>query len=131
MQTKFSIQLHYQKKKRSSHFDLRVLDKRKKVLLSWAFPKSKFPEEKERMLAIRTPDHPVSYMYYQGKLNNDDQVVVYDEGKCIIVTSTGNYFLIYFEGKKIKGAYNFIRLIHTKDNWLVTKSKKSMETKNV
>jgi hypothetical protein len=63
LKTLFSIQEHYQQSKRSSHYDLRVLDLKKKTLWSWAFPKRKFPEIGEKVLAIRTVNHPISYMY--------------------------------------------------------------------
>ena len=124
IKTLFSIQEHYQKSKKSSHFDLRILDPKKKVLWSWAFPKRKFPEVGEKVLAIQTVNHQVSYMYFEGKLDNGDIVSVYDKGKCHIIMIKNNLIIFYFDGKKIKGAYNFIKSFTSKDSWLVVKSKK-------
>jgi len=124
LQTIFSIQDHWQKKKRSGHFDLRILEPKRSVLISWAFPKSKFPLGSEKILAIRTQDHLISYMHFEGTLDNGDIVKLYDRGSCKIIISEANYFLIYFNGKKIKGNYNFIRNVASKDAWYVTKSKK-------
>lgn len=124
IKTLFSVQEHFQRAKRSSHFDLRVLDPKKKVLWSWAFPKLKFPEEGEKSLAIRTANHKLSYMYFEGRLDNGDVVSLYDKGKCHVLVYRYNLIIMYFNGAKLKGVYNFIKLFSSKDSWLVTKSKK-------
>jgi len=124
IKTLFSIQEHFQKSKRSSHYDLRVLDPKKKTLWSWAFPKLKFPESGEKVLAIRTPNHPISYFYFHGRLDNGDMVSLFDKGTCYILVNKYNLIILYFNGTKIKGAYNFIRSFSSKNSWLVTKSKK-------
>ena len=126
IKTKFSIQNHWQKRNRSSHFDLRILNPKKTTLYSWALPKSQFPDEKmSKVLAIRTVNHPVSYMYFSGHLDNGDKVEVYDKGLCIIFLLKQNLVIVYFDGNKIKGVYNFIKLVKSKDAWLVTRSKKT------
>jgi len=122
--TRFSIQNHWQKRVRSAHFDLRVLDPDRRILWSWAFPKARFPEEGERLLAIRTPDHRLSYMYFRGSLKNGDKVTIFDRGDCRVILLSHNLVIIYFHGKEIIGTFNFIRLVKTKDAWLVTRSKK-------
>jgi bifunctional non-homologous end joining protein LigD len=122
--TKFSIQNHYQKKKRSSHFDLRILNKAKSALWSWALPKSEFPEKSKKVLAIKTPNHKVSYMYFHGLLPNGDKITIFDRGECKVLVNKHNLVIIFFRGKHIKGAYNFIRMMRSKNSWLVTKSKK-------
>lgn len=130
LKTKFSVQEHYQRSKRSAHFDLRILDPKKKTLWSWAFPKAKFPNHGEKVLAIRTPNHKLSYMYFEGKLNNGDVVSLYDKGECEVLVFKHNIVVIYFSGEKLKGAYNFIKLFSTKDSWLVTQSTKYSEQSN-
>ncbi len=122
--TLFSIQEHFQKAKRASHYDLRVLDPEKRVLWSWAFPKRRFPEYGEKVLAIRTPNHPLHYMYFQGKLHNGDMVSLHDKGECYIITYKYNLVILYFKGNKINGTYNFIRSFSSKNSWFVTKSRK-------
>ena len=124
IQSKFSIQEHWQKRTRSSHLDVRILDPKKKFLWSWAIPKKKFPVGKEKVLAIRTVNHKLSYMYFQGKLDNGDHVNLFDVGKCIIVMYSQTVVILKFEGRKINGTYNFIRLGNTKNAWLITESKK-------
>jgi hypothetical protein len=124
LRTKFSIQEHYRKKNRSSHFDLRVMNPEKTRLWSWAFPKARFPEFGEKLLAIRTPNHKIGYMLFQGHLSNGDTVKVFDAGWCDILIDKSYFKVIHFHGKKIKDAYNFIEIVKTKNEWLVTKSKK-------
>ena len=121
--TKYSIQKHYRKSHRSSHLDLRILDPRKKKRLwSWALVKERFPEDGEKLLAIRTPDHRLEYMYFEGELENRDKVTLFDKGICDIIHDGSYLKIFYFKGEKINGAYNFIRL-HS-NVWLVTKAKK-------
>jgi hypothetical protein len=129
LKTLFSVQEHFQKSKRSSHFDLRILDLKKNVLWSWAFPKLRFPEKGEKVLAIKTPDHKVSYMYFEGKLQNGDVVSLHDKGICFIIVAKYNIVILYFKGQKIKGAFNFIKLHTYRDSWIVTKSDKYSDYK--
>ena len=124
IKTRFSIQNHWQKRTRSNHFDLRILSPRKNTLYSWAIPKSQFPEEGKKTLAIRTSNHPVSYMYFQGTLDNGDKVQVYDRGECKVLVYKENLMIVHFYGNKINGTYNFIRLVKSENSWLVTKSRK-------
>lgn len=123
LKTRFSIQDHFQKKSHSSHFDLRILNPRETTLWSWALPKSKFPNRGERVLAIRTANHRVSYMYFDGELENGDKVKLFDRGKCRIILLTENLIVINFNGSKIKGSFNFIKMVGSDDAWLVTQSK--------
>jgi DNA ligase D-like protein (predicted 3'-phosphoesterase) len=51
------------------HFDLR-LENDNGTMSSWAIPKHKLPQGKERLLAIKTEDHPVSYNKFEGKIED-------------------------------------------------------------
>ena len=125
LKTRFSIQDHWQKKPNSSHLDLRILNPRETTLWSWAIPKHRLPNIGEKMLAIRTPNHKVSYMYFSGKLDNGDTVEVFDRGKCKIMVLTQNLIVVNFSGNRIRGIYNFIKLVGSEDAWLVSRSKNS------
>jgi len=124
--TKFSMQIHRQKN-RHTHSDLRILNEDKTTLWSWALPKINFPGRGKKVLAIRTANHLVSYMYFQGTLKNGDKVTLFDRGDCKVLIETHNLIIIYFRGKKIKGAYNLIRMHNSKkdDSWIISKSRKS------
>ena len=125
--TKFSIQAHVPKKRSNDHLDIRILNQKKDTLWSWALPKNKTPVKGEQRLAIRTPNHPVPYMYFQGTLDNGDKVSVIDRGECKVLVNKHNLIVVYFRGKKMNGAYNFVKL-HSpkrKDSWLITKLKEN------
>jgi len=125
--TKFSIQEHWSRKRRTIHFDLRILNPEKTKLWSWAIPKAKFPEGNERILIIRTPDHKKSYMYFDGILNTGDKVKLYDEGECYIIVNRQFLKIMKFKGTKIDGVYNFIRISSSSkdDSWILMRSKKN------
>lgn len=127
---------------RRLHFDLRI--KYQGVLKSWAVPKG-IPEKTNiKRLAIQMPDHPLSYIDFEGKIEEGygaGTVTIWDEGtyKNIHEDKDGNQISISksFEdgvldielfGKKIQGRYTLIRL-KQKDNknieWLITKIRKT------
>jgi len=124
MKSKFSIQAHYQKRKKSLHWDLRLLSPNKSYLLSFAIPKKEFPKKGEKVLAIRTVNHKVSYMLFHGFLDNGDSVEVYDHGNCELVKWSKELIIVKFYGMKIKDTFVFIKLKNQKqDNWLILRSK--------
>jgi len=123
--TRFSVQDHWSRKRRTTHFDLRILNPEKTKLWSWAIPKAKFPEGNERILIIRTSDHKKNYMYFSGTLNSGDVVKIYDEGECNIIVNRQFLKIMKFKGTKVDGVYNFIRISSSKDDsWILMKSKK-------
>lgn len=117
-ETEFVIQEHYASK---LHFDLRI--KKGNVAPSWAIPKTKLPTKpNEKYLAIRTEDHPLSFMTFFGKIPKNNYgagtVKLYDSGICIVYTWSDNYIVIKLLGKTIQGFYALIRM--KKDQWLIT-----------
>ena len=123
IKTKFSVQNHWQKRNKSSHFDLRILAPSGMKLWSWALPKSRFPNFKERILAIKTSDHKITYMYFQGSLNNGDIVKLYDRGQCIIYKISDNTLVFKLSGTKVNGTFIFIRIYESKNSWVVIRVK--------
>lgn len=123
MNSKFSIQEHYQQRNKHSHYDLRLLEpKNKSYLVSWALPKKRFPDSGERLLAIRTVNHNVDYMHFHGQLKNNDNVKLIDFGNCDIVKWTDSVIIVVFHGKSIKGTFVFVRMSKEsdkQDNWIV------------
>ena len=125
IKSKFSVQNHWQKRNNRSHFDIRILSPSKLKLWSWAFPKAKFPKPHERVLAIRTSDHKVSYIYFHGRLSNGDKVDLFDKGDCYILKIQDNIKIFKFVGKKINGIFVFIKVHGSKDAWIVIRSKEN------
>ena len=107
--TQFVIQEHYAT---SFHFDLRI--KKGNVAPSWAIPKAKLPTKTyERYLAVRTSDHPLSFMRFSGVIPNNQYgagtVQIYDYGECIVYTWRDNYIVVKLMGEKIQGFYALIK----------------------
>jgi len=80
------------------HYDFRIGDPKLKMY-SFAIPKAKFPEEKEKVLAIQTQLHDFSYNKFQGELKSrygKGFVKRVDEGKAVITKHSPNamHFLL-------------------------------------
>jgi DNA ligase D-like protein (predicted 3'-phosphoesterase) len=107
------------------------------VLKSWAVPKGPSTDPSEKRLAIRTEDHPLSYIDFEGVIPEGE----YGAGT-VMVWDTGPYrnlrkekeqlsaedslkegkIEIWLEGKKIKGGIVLIRTDSGEDEkWLMIK----------
>ncbi len=136
---RFVIQRHQASR---LHYDLRL--EMEGVLKSWAVPKGPSMNPKDKRLAIRTEDHPVKYLTFQGiipKGNYGAGVMdIWDEGTYQITESKEGInpvkqlekgdLKIEFFGNKIKGSF---ALIHTqrgdkKNQWLLIKKTDSYST---
>jgi bifunctional non-homologous end joining protein LigD len=122
----FSVQLHKQKKSNSNHYDLRVLNKSKTSLLSWAIPKARLPKTGERILAIQTSNHAISYITFQGSLKNGDKVTLVDKGKCKVIVYTPKLLIVTLKGKHIKDTYKLVKIKDRGNQvkWLISKHSK-------
>jgi len=115
-QYRFTIQHH---KATSNHWDLR-LENDKGTLSSWAIGKHTNPKNDEKLLAIKTEDHVIKYMNFEGNIPEGE----YGAGKVEIVNN-GKYKPIEWAKDKIKfeipsgrAAGRYV-LIHTNGkNWL-------------
>ena len=122
---RFVIQEH---DARNLHYDLRL--EMDGVLKSWAVPKEPPQSPGIKRLAIRTEDHPVEYLDFEGKIPKGEYgagtVKIWDKGEFKLDADSakkpedGNLIFI-LSGKKIKGKYV---LINTKNNnWLFFQTK--------
>ena len=78
------------------------MNKEKTSLLSWAIPKSRFPEKNEKILAIQTVNHKLSYLYFEGRLSSGDIVTLFDRGNCTIMVYRHNLIVVNFDGGIVK-----------------------------
>jgi bifunctional non-homologous end joining protein LigD len=117
------------------HYDLRL--EHDGVLLSWAVPKGPSLDTRERRLAIRVEDHPVSYGSFEGVIPEGEYgggtVMSWDEGTWSphgdVDRSLGDGKLVFdLLGEKLRGRF---ALIHTgarktgrdRNQWLLIKEK--------
>jgi DNA ligase D-like protein (predicted 3'-phosphoesterase) len=134
---RFTIQKH---SATSLHYDLRLeVDG---VLASWAVPKGPSLDPRDKRLAMRTEDHPLDYLEFEGVIPKGEYgggpVIVWDRGvfqntsetrrgepmdlsKAIDVGDVKVFLL----GEKIKGAYALVRTSDPgeREQWLLIKKR--------
>jgi bifunctional non-homologous end joining protein LigD len=130
------------------HYDLRL--EIHDALVSWAVPKGIPKKINEKHLAIKQPDHPFSYIDFEGEIEKGygaGTVEIWDEGyfssfvetpadKETLEESLKNGKLeLEFFGEKLKGNYALIKS-HFKgksqqDTWLLFKTSKKSNNKKI
>ena len=118
---RFTIQKHAAT---SLHYDFRLeVDG---VLASWAVPKGPSLDPRDKRLAMRTEDHPMDYLEFEGVIPKGEYgagpVIVWDRGvyENISETRRGEKLTmeeavekgeikVFLLGEKVKGAYALVR----------------------
>ena len=119
---RFVIQFH-DAEKAKQHFDLR-LENDDGTMSSWAIPKHRLPKNKDKLLAIKTEDHPISYMKFEGEIPSGygkGNVKIYDSGTYEEIEKSKNKIIFKLKGKKETGIYNIFNT--DGDKWIITKHK--------
>jgi len=107
---RFVIQKH-EAKKAHLHFDLR-LENDEGALSSWSIPKHKLPTGKEKLLAIKTEDHPIDYLKFKGEIPSGygaGTVEIHDSGTYEEIERSKTKIVFRLKGKKEKGEYRLFR----------------------
>lgn len=111
------------------HYDVRLQIGH--VMPSWAVPKGPSTNPRVKRLAVQTEDHPLSYAYFEGIIPEGmygaGEVMVWDIGTYENIRKVSmeeslkeGKIDVIFKGKKLKGAYAFIRT-SAKKNWIFFK----------
>jgi DNA ligase D-like protein (predicted 3'-phosphoesterase) len=124
----------------SEHYDLRLeVDG---VLASWAVPKGPSLDPRDKRLAMRTEDHPLEYLEWEGVIPEGEYgagpMIVWDRGVFQNISETrrgepmelaeaiekGDVKL-FMLGEKIKGAYALVRTrpAGDREQWLLIKKR--------
>jgi DNA ligase D-like protein (predicted 3'-phosphoesterase) len=134
---RFSFQKH---SATSEHYDLRLeVDG---ALASWAIPKGPSLDPRDKRLAMRTEDHPMEYLEWEGVIAEGSYgagpMIVWDRGvfQNISETRSGRPMeldeaiekgdlKIFMLGEKIKGAYALVRTgpAGDREKWLLIKKR--------
>jgi DNA ligase D-like protein (predicted 3'-phosphoesterase) len=116
------------------HYDFRL--ESDGVLLSWAVPKGPSTDPRDKRLAMRVEDHPISYADFEGVIPKGEygggQVIVWDIGTYERLDDSvpmseqleKGHVTIRLEGKKIQGGYSLRRWGSDKrgrEKWLLVK----------
>ena len=117
-----------------THFDLRL--EWEGVLLSWAVTKGPSLDPSEKRLAVRTEDHPLSYLGFEGQIPEGNYgagtVMLFDLGwwEPLEAVGTGlgkGHLRLRLHGQRLTGRWHLVRMQDRKDgrdsreNWLVIK----------
>ncbi|NDV52545.1 MULTISPECIES: DNA ligase D [unclassified Salipiger] len=124
---RYSIQKHAATR---THFDLRL--EHEGVLLSWAVTRGPSLQPSDKRLAVRTEDHPISYLDFEGTIPPGNYgagtVMLWDIGhwEPLAPISAGlrkGHLKFRLHGVRLSGAWHLLRM-KTRDkreNWLLTK----------
>ena len=129
---RFTVQRH---RATALHYDFRLeIDG---VLVSWAVPKGPTLDPKERRLAMRTEDHPIEYLPFEGvipeKQYGAGDVIVWDWGVWEPESGTpdpgralreGEIKLV-LHGQRLHGRYTIVRtdMDDGRERWLLLKKR--------
>ncbi len=124
----------------SLHYDLRL--EIGGALASWAVPKGPSLDPREKRLAMRTEDHPLDYLDFEGVIPKGEYgggaMIVWDRGVFENISETRRkepltleeglekgdlkFFLL---GEKVRGPYALFRISKPdeKESWLLVKKK--------
>src|ERR671928_1575430 len=105
---RFVVQEHHA---RSLHWDLRL--ERDGVLVSWAVPKG-IPADPERNnLAVRTEDHPLEYLEFQGQIPEGQYgagtMRIWDRGTYETHKFRDDEVMVTLHGERARGRYVLFR----------------------
>ena len=136
---RFTIQEHIAKKA-GKHWDLRLqmpgdlskyrtkrdfsttkepVGKGTSVMRSWSIPKARLPRKGEKLLAVATEDHPLSYQNFEGEIPSG-----YGAGTVKLIAN-GNYKMLEQQGNNIKfelPKFGTFRIIPFKSNALIVQA---------
>jgi len=119
------------------HYDFRLeLDG---VMLSWAIPKGPSYDPKEKRMAVRVEDHPISYNSFEGtippKLYGAGNVIIWDRGSWRPVGDAraglaAGKLLFSLHGQKLAGLWELVRIGKPDDRqiaWILFKKHDAFE----
>jgi bifunctional non-homologous end joining protein LigD len=121
--TQFVIQKHNATR---LHYDLRL--ERDGVLASWAVPRGLPTMPGERRLAVRTEDHPMEYLDFEGWIPKGHygagEMKIFDRGTFEPLEWKDDKLTIRLHGRRHRGEFH---LVKTSTDWLVFLSKRSAD----
>lgn len=102
------------------HYDLRLEDEG--VLLSWAIPKGLPFTKGQKRLAIRTEDHPIKYLDFEGVIPpgayGAGQMWIFDRGKIHWIKKEVSSYHFTLTGTRGSSTYKLFRT-KERDQWLL------------
>ena len=113
---RFVVQEHHA---RSLHWDLRL--EHEGALASWALPRGVPEHPDENRLAVRTEDHPLEYLEFEGEIPKGEYgagtMTVWDRGTYEAEKYRDGEVIAVFHGERVRGRYALFRT--RGDNWMI------------
>jgi len=113
---RFVIQEHHAS---HLHWDLRL--EREGALASWALPKGVPGHPEENRLAVRTEDHPLEYLSFEGEIPKGSygagMMHVWDRGTYKCEKFRDDEVIVTLEGEHVEGRYALFRT--RGKNWMI------------
>jgi bifunctional non-homologous end joining protein LigD len=104
---------------RRLHWDLRL--ERHGALASWALPKGVPQDPKENRLAVRTEDHPLEYLEFEGEIPKGEYgagtIAIWDRGSYETEKFRDDEVIVTFAGERVRGKYALFQT--DGDNWMI------------
>jgi bifunctional non-homologous end joining protein LigD len=103
------------------HWDLRL--EHDGVALSWALPRGipQLPDRNANRLAVRTEDHPLSYLEFEGDIPAGEygagQMAIWDRGTYAAEKLRDDEVIATFDGRRLRGRYAIFRT--GGKNWMI------------
>ena len=106
------------------HWDLRL--EREGALASWALPKGIPLDPAEDRLAVRTEDHPLEYLAFEGTIPAGQygagEMTIWDHGTYEAESWGDGKVVATFRGERLQGRYSLFRIAKPQertDSWLI------------
>jgi bifunctional non-homologous end joining protein LigD len=113
---RFVVQEHHA---RRLHWDLRL--EHDGVLASWAVPRGIPPDPERNHLAVRTEDHPLEYLEFQGEIPAGQYgagtMKIWDRGTYEEHKFRDDEVMVTFHGERVRGRYVLFRT--RGDDWMI------------
>ena len=113
---RFVVQEHHA---RALHWDLRL--EHDGVLWSWAVPKGIPARNKPNHLAVRTEDHPLEYLTFEGTIPTGQYgagtMTIWDRGTYDAEKVEDDELIVTFDGARVRGTYVLFRT--GGDQWML------------
>jgi bifunctional non-homologous end joining protein LigD len=113
---RFVVQEHHA---RRLHWDLRL--EHDGALASWALPRGVPQDPKDNRLAVRTEDHPLEYLEFEGEIPKGEYgagtVEIWDRGTFEAEKFRGDEVIATLAGERVQGKYALFQT--NGDNWMI------------
>ena len=115
---RFVVQEHHA---RRLHWDLRL--ERDGALASWAIPNGIPEDPSENRKAVRTEDHPLEYLYFEGEIPAGQYgagtMTVWDRGTYECEKFRDDEVMVVFHGERVRGRYVLFRAGPDPKDWMI------------